>query len=100
MKSIDQHIDYIKQLCAEYGVKALFAFGSVIKDELKNESDIDLLVDLETSDPLKYADEYFALKFKLEHLLRRQIDLLEVKEINNVYLKESIDKTKVLIYAR
>jgi len=100
MKVIDQHIDNIEKLCDEYGVKALFAFGSVTKDELKPKSDIDLLVDIDVSDPLKYADSYFALKFQLEILLKRHIDLLELKAIKNFRLKESIDKTKVLIYAR
>jgi len=66
---------------------------------LTEESDIDLVVDIDSSDPLDYADNYFNLKFALEDLLNRQIDLLENKAIKNPYLRESIDNSKTLLYA-
>jgi hypothetical protein len=45
-----------------------------------------------------YADNYFDLKFSLEKLLERDIDLLESRAIRNPYLLESIDSTKQLVY--
>src|SRR5680860_492132 len=99
MRELNQHIDQIKKLCTRNGVKSLFAFGSVTTDQFKPESDIDLIVDIENNDPLSYSDSYFRLKFELEQLLKRQIDLLEQKAIKNPFFKEEIEKTKVLIYA-
>ena len=87
MKLITLNIDTIKSLCAKYHVKSLFAFGSVTRDELKPNSDIDLIVDIDGNDPLSYSDDYFGLKFQLEELLKRQIDLLELRAIKNQYLK-------------
>ncbi|MFN5459701.1 MAG: nucleotidyltransferase family protein, partial [Bacteroidota bacterium] len=78
----------------------LFAFGSVSRNELEPESDIDLLVDIDNSDPLTYSDDYFGLKFHLEQLLRRQIDLLELRAIKNQFLKQNIENTKVLLYGK
>ena len=49
-------------------------------------------------DPIDYAENYFALKFSLEELLKRPIDLLEQKAIQNKYLLQSINKSKRLIY--
>jgi uncharacterized protein len=98
MKEISKHIDQIKQLCFLYKVKALFAFGSVTTDKFRPDSDIDLVIDIEEKDPILYSDSYFNFKFQLEQLLQRQIDLLEQKAIKNPYLKEQIEKTKVLIY--
>lgn len=98
MKEISKHIDQIKRLCSLYKVKSLFAFGSVTTNKFRPDSDIDLVVDIEEKDPLSYSDSYFNFKFQLEQLLQRQIDLLEQKSIRNPYLKEQIDKTKVLIY--
>lgn len=98
MKEISKHKDQIKRLCSLYKVKALFAFGSVTTDKFRPDSDIDLVVDIEEKDPISYSDSYFNLKFQLEQLLQRQIDLLEQKAIKNPYLKEQIEKTKVLIY--
>ncbi len=98
MRELNRHKDQIKKLCTSNGVKSLFAFGSVTTDEFNAESDIDLIVDIENNDPLSYANNYFRLKFELEQLLKRQIDLLEQKAIKNPYFKEEIEKTKVLLY--
>ena len=100
MKLISLNIDIIKALCEKYHVKSLFAFGSVTRDELKPSSDIDLLVDIESNDPLTYSDDYFGLKFQLEQLLHRHIDLLELRAIKNQYLKQNIENSKVLVYGK
>jgi predicted nucleotidyltransferase len=100
VKELNDHIDQINQLCSEHNVKSLFAFGSVVSDNLRDESDIDLIVDIDSQDPIDYSDNYFDLKFQLENVLKRNIDLLEYKAIKNPYLKKQIDNTKVLIYGR
>ncbi|HET6244203.1 MAG: nucleotidyltransferase domain-containing protein [Bacteroidetes bacterium] len=100
MREITTHIDQIKKLCYLNKVKTLFAFGSITSDKYRPDSDIDLVVDIEENDPISYSDSYFNLKFQLENLLHRQIDLLEQKAIRNPFLKEQIDKTKVLIYGK
>ena len=91
-------MDQIKKLCNLYSVRALFAFGSITTDKYQTNSDIDLIVDIDSSDPITYSDNYFNLKFQLEQLLNRKIDLLEQKAINNPFLKKQIDQTKVLVY--
>lgn len=98
MKEINSHIDQIKMLCHLYKVKSLFAFGSVTRDDFKKSSDVDLIVEIEDHDPLSYSDNYFNLKFQLENILHRHIDLLEQKTLKNPYLKAEIDSTKVLVY--
>ena len=100
VNELKNHIDQIRQLCNAHNVKSLFAFGSVVSDTLKPESDIDLIVDIYSADPIEYSDNYFALKFQLESNLNRPIDLLEDKAVKNPYLKTQIDNTKVLVYGR
>jgi predicted nucleotidyltransferase len=100
MNLLASHIDQIRTLCAKYHVRSLFAFGSVARNETRPASDIDLIVDIDNSDPVSYSDDYFGLKFQLEQLLKRQIDLLESKAIKNQYLKQNIDSTKVLVYGK
>jgi uncharacterized protein len=100
MKELSKHIDQIKELCDKYSVEALFAFGSVLTDKFNGESDIDLVVDISSEDPLTYSDNYFGLKFQLEKVFDRKIDLLEQKAIHNPFLKQQIDKTKVLLYGK
>jgi predicted nucleotidyltransferase len=98
MNLILNHIDSIKQLCLSNKVKSLFAFGSITTNKFNPESDIDFVVEIDEKDPVSYSEYYFNLKFQLEKLLQRQIDLLEQKAIRNQYLKNEIDKSKVLIY--
>lgn len=100
MKELKDHIEQIKQLCNAYHVKSLFAFGSVVSNKVKPDSDIDLLVDIDGNDPIAYSDNYFALKFQLENILKRPVDLLEDRYLKNSFLKTQIDNTKVLIYGR
>lgn len=100
MQELKDHIGQIKQLCKAYHVRSLFAFGSVVTDKLRVDSDIDLVVDIDSNDPIDYSDNYFALKFQLENILKRPVDLLENKAIKNPFLTEKINNTKVLIYGR
>jgi predicted nucleotidyltransferase len=95
---LEDYIEPICQLCENHKVKQLFAFGSVLEDRFAENSDIDLIVDFNTSDPLDYAESYFALKFSLEDLLKHPIDLLEQKAISNKYLLQNIESSKKLIY--
>ena len=98
MKIISDNIGQIKNLCDQHSVRSLFAFGSVTNDRFKEDSDIDLVVDIDAADPLEYTDHYFELKFQLEQILQREIDLLEQKAIRNPFLKQEIDRTKILVY--
>lgn len=98
MAFLDNYIIDIQRLCKYHKVKKLYAFGSVIGDTFSETSDIDLIVDFENIDVSKYADNYFDLKFSLENILNRQIDLLEEKAIRNPYFKEAISQKRQLVY--
>jgi len=100
MTLIEQHIKQITRLCEMNKVRALFAFGSVTTDRFRPDSDIDLVVDIDDNDPISYSDKYFNLKFQLEDILKRQIDLLEQKAIRNNFLRNEIERTKVQIYGK
>lgn len=95
---LDNYIEQIKVLCDQNRVKRLFVFGSVLTNRFNESSDIDMLVDIALSDPFDYAESYFDLKFKLQDLLIRPIDLLEEKSLKNTFLIENINQSKKLIY--
>ena len=100
MNIIDKNIDQIRDLCDKHKVAKLFVFGSVLSDKFRKSSDIDLIVDFQDIDLYGYADNYFDLKFALEKILKRNVDLLEDKAISNPYLRKSIDSSKKLLYGR
>ena len=100
MNTLNNHTFDIFKLCESHKVKSLYAFGSVLTDKFNNESDIDLIVDFNPLDVLDYADNYFDLKFSLEAILKRRIDLLEEKAIKNPYFKQTINQQKQLVYGQ
>ncbi len=96
---LDNYLNQIIGLCKKHKVRNLFVFGSVLTENFTNNSDIDLIIDININDPIEYAENYFNFKFTLEDLLNRKIDLLEQKALKNKYFIENIDKTKKVIYA-
>jgi predicted nucleotidyltransferase len=97
---LDRYKNEIDKLCFQNKVKTLYVFGSVLTNQFTTKSDIDLVVDIDSIDPFDYADSYFNLKFALQDLFKRKIDLLENKAIKNQYIRENIEQSKTLIYAR
>jgi predicted nucleotidyltransferase len=97
---LDNYYNGLSTLCQKNNVKSLYAFGSVLTDNFNDNSDIDLVVDIDETDPINYADSYFNLKFALEDLLKRSTDLLKSKAIRNSFMREHIDNSKELIYAK
>lgn len=98
MNTLSAYKNEINALCESHRVKNLYAFGSVLTSNFNSNSDIDLLVDFKDLDIKDYADNYFDLKFSLQNILNRSVDLLELHAVKNPYFKQALDKTKVLVY--
>jgi predicted nucleotidyltransferase len=62
-----------QEMAERFGVCSLALFGSTARDEAGPESDVDLLVEFRETPGLV---EYMRLKFWLEDLLGRQVDLV------------------------
>jgi predicted nucleotidyltransferase len=98
MERLYQYMTDISSLCRLYKVKTLYAFGSVLTDKFDKDSDVDLIVDFWEIPVADYADNYFDLKFSLQDILKRPIDLLEEQAIKNPYFRQNIEQKKQLIY--
>jgi len=96
---LERYIGDIRLLCQKNRVKSLFVFVSVLSDRFSENSDIDLIVDIDSNDPLIYADYYFDLKFALEELFNRKVDLLETRALKNPFLIDNINQSKQLLHA-
>ena len=77
---------YSRELHENYAVKSLALFGSVARDEARNDSDVDLLV--EFSHPVGLF-QFIGLKQQLESLLGCPVDLGTPASLKPT-LKESI----------
>ena len=100
MGRLDAYMSLIVELCKKHNVKSLYVFGSILTEKFNNESDIDLIVDFEHVPVEDYADNYFDLKFSLEHILKRPTNLLEEKAIKNPYFRSNLNRQKQLVYGQ
>jgi predicted nucleotidyltransferase len=76
-------IDLLKQhraALADFGVESLAVFGSVARDEARNSSDLDVLVEFKGKVTF---DRYMDLKFYLEDLLGISVDVVMKKMLRS-----------------
>ncbi|MCF6352024.1 MAG: nucleotidyltransferase domain-containing protein [Cyclobacteriaceae bacterium] len=74
-----------------------YLFGSYIRGEAGNTSDIDILVDLDYSQ--KIGLQFIQMKLDLEKILNTKVDLVSSNGLSK-YIKPLIEDEKQLIYAR
>lgn len=72
---LHEHKDMLKK----FGVKHVWVFGSYVRGEARETSDIDILVEFEKGK--KTFDNYMELKFFLEELFGVNVDLLTVEAL-------------------
>jgi predicted nucleotidyltransferase len=70
---IDFDRTQLEELCRRYKVRRLAFFGSVIREDFNDDSDVDILVEFEPD--AKVGLSFFSLQDELSQLLGRQVDL-------------------------
>ncbi len=98
---IEQHEEALRRLCERYGVERLELFGSAASGDAPggDGSDLDFLVEFLPLEPGTYADAYFGLLAALEAPFERGSDLVMVRAIRNPYFLESVNRTRMVVYA-
>lgn len=78
-------------------VKRAFLFGSAARGEQDEQSDVDILVELDYSQPIGLG--FVRMKLELEDLLKRKVDILTSNSVSK-HLQPFIDSEKILIYEK
>ncbi len=92
METIEEIRDAVIPVLRKYGVKRASLFGSVVRGEMSEDSDIDLLVEFEGRKSLL---DLAGLKIELEEKLKRDVDVLTYKSLHPLLrertLREKVD---------
>ena len=92
-----KHIPTISDYFKNQPVKRVYLFGSQIRNEATEKSDIDTLLELDYSQPIGL--KFIKMKFELQEILKRKVDVLSNNAVSK-YFRPQIDKEKYLIYGR
>jgi uncharacterized protein len=90
---IQQVTQFAVPILKRYGVSKAALFGSIIRDEMRTDSDIDMLVQIDSDISLL---EFVGLKLELEEALKKNVDLVEYDTIKPL-LREYILKEQEVI---
>ncbi len=88
--------------CRKYNIQKLAFFGSVLRDDFKSTSDVDVLVEFKKGYTPGLA--FFAMPDELKKILGRDVDLLTYKGVkssrNSIRRKAILDSAQVYYVAR
>lgn len=91
METIEEIRRAVLPVLRKYGVKRASLFGSLVRGEMDEKSDIDILVEFEGRKSLL---NLAGLKMELEEKLKREVDVLTYKSLHPL-LREKILEEKV-----
>lgn len=93
----------IEEICQQWGIIELAFFGSVLRDDFKSNSDLDILVTFEANNKISLFD-LENIEQQLETLLNRSVDLVTKKSIENshnwIRRQNILDNSEVIYVKR
>jgi uncharacterized protein len=89
--------DQIAELCRRWKISELSIFGSVLGDDFRNDSDVDVLIQLEPNHG--WGWEIFDLQAELTSLLGRKVDLVFKDGLRNPIRRRHIMNSRQVLYA-
>ena len=89
----------IERLCDRWKILELAVFGSVLRDDFREDSDIDILITFQPQPGWSLLD-LVDLKAELESLFERSVDIVQKKNLKNPYCRQAILDTYQVIFSR
>jgi uncharacterized protein len=91
-------VDQIAAFCQKWKITELAVFGSVLRDDFRPDSDVDILVSF-TDDAHWSLYDWVDMQEELHGIIGRQVDLVEKEGLHNPFRRHAILTTKQVIYA-
>ena len=90
--------DKIMAFCQKWKIVEFAVFGSVLRDDFRPDSDVDVLVTFASGGGITFDNRVDMLD-ELQAIFGREVDLVEKKAIDNPFRRHSILKTREVLYA-
>ena len=88
----------IAEFCLRWGVVEFSLFGSILRDDFRPDSDVDVLVTFSPEARISLF-ELVQMKIDLEKIFHRPVDVIEKDALENPFRKREILRTAKVVYA-
>jgi uncharacterized protein len=88
----------IEAFCQKWRVREFALFGSVLREDFRDDSDVDVLVEFEPDNRISYWDWPDMLD-ELKAIFGRDVDMVEKRAVTNPFRRRHIRQNREVIYA-
>jgi hypothetical protein len=88
----------IAVFCQKWKIVEFAIFGSVLREDFRPDSDVDVLVTFDENAGWS-LDDRLDMKDELQEMFGREVDLVNKKGLTNPFRRHSILTTKKVLYA-
>jgi predicted nucleotidyltransferase len=88
----------IAEFCKRWSITEFSVFGSVLRDDFRPDSDVDVLVSIDPKAHIRLF-ELINMQLELENMFKRPVDLVEKDGLRNPYPRREILRTAQVVYA-
>ncbi|MGL5083796.1 MAG: nucleotidyltransferase family protein [Microcoleaceae cyanobacterium] len=102
LSAIDLSIELIKSFCQKWQIAEFALFGSVLRDDFRPDSDLDVLVSFFPHAPWTLLD-LVIMQQELQQIVQRDVDLIEkrvIEKSENWIRRNEILNTAQVIYSQ
>jgi predicted nucleotidyltransferase len=90
--------DRLADFCRRWKITEFALFGSILREDFRPDSDVDVLVTFEPGAPWTLWD-LSRMRTELKAMLGREVDLVEKKALRNPLRRQAILANQRVIYA-
>lgn len=88
----------IKSFCERHHIRKLALFGSVLRDDFRPDSDVDVLVEFSLDAEVDLLD-FVDMRDELQAIFGREVDMVEKDAIRNPFRRHAILASHEVLYA-
>ncbi len=90
--------EVVADFCRRWSIEELSLFGSVLRDDFRPDSDVDLLVTFAEGSQRSLRD-WEEMEEELRAMFGRKVDLVEKRYLRNPFRRHEILRTHRVVYA-
>lgn len=84
----------IEHFCNKHHIRKLSVFGSVLRDDFRSDSDVDVLVEFDP-DHIPGLIKLAGMEFELSEILGRKVDIRTAQDLSRYFRQEVLNSAEV-----